>query len=264
MICSESREYLFAFLDNELDTALSIEFQHHLERCADCAREVEIERAVRGSLGRRLLEVPADFSFDESNLAMALEASSRVERGRGRTNRKRLLATGVAAVLLLGGIVISVKSPEIASTHSDARTADLLVADFDHFLKKGQPLQIRSQDPNAVSAWFGEQVKFEVLLPKESGGHCLLIGGRKCRIGGREAAFTMYKMEETPVSLVIVAAHPDDSDGMTLVSSGGRNHWVDRCQGHTIVAQRRGDLLYAAISTLPVSQLLHLLESNQS
>ncbi len=50
MICSEVREYLFAFLDNELDAQLSIALQLHLEHCPICAREVEIERTIREQL----------------------------------------------------------------------------------------------------------------------------------------------------------------------------------------------------------------------
>ncbi len=46
MICAEAREYLFAFLDNELDAALSMQVQRHLERCPECAREAEIERTI--------------------------------------------------------------------------------------------------------------------------------------------------------------------------------------------------------------------------
>lgn len=46
MICSEVREYLFAFLDNELPAEFSIELQGHLERCPRCAHDAETERAV--------------------------------------------------------------------------------------------------------------------------------------------------------------------------------------------------------------------------
>ena len=62
MICNEAREYLFAFLDNELDASLSMDFQHHIDHCAVCAREVEIERAIREqlicSLKTQDLEIP--------------------------------------------------------------------------------------------------------------------------------------------------------------------------------------------------------------
>ena len=54
MTCRETREHLFAFLDNELDAPLSIELQRHLERCPECAREAEIERTVGKKLADRL------------------------------------------------------------------------------------------------------------------------------------------------------------------------------------------------------------------
>ena len=56
MNCRELREYLFAFLDSELDAALSIEVQRHLEQCPECAREAEIERAIRRQLSNALHE----------------------------------------------------------------------------------------------------------------------------------------------------------------------------------------------------------------
>jgi len=42
MNCRELREYLFAFLDNELDAASSIEVQEHLEHCPLCARDLPL------------------------------------------------------------------------------------------------------------------------------------------------------------------------------------------------------------------------------
>lgn len=50
MICNETREYLFAFLDNELDAHLSIEVQRHLDHCPDCAQQADIEREIAEAL----------------------------------------------------------------------------------------------------------------------------------------------------------------------------------------------------------------------
>ena len=50
MNCGETREYVFAFLDSELETPLSIDLQLHLDGCPDCAREAEIERAIHKRL----------------------------------------------------------------------------------------------------------------------------------------------------------------------------------------------------------------------
>ena len=72
MICSETREYLFAFLDSELDAPLSIELQRHVERCPDCAREVEIERAIKRQLGVRLEAQCSEYVLDENALMRAM------------------------------------------------------------------------------------------------------------------------------------------------------------------------------------------------
>ena len=48
MTCREIRDYLFAFLDNELEASLSVELQRHLERCPQCAHDAETERTVMG------------------------------------------------------------------------------------------------------------------------------------------------------------------------------------------------------------------------
>ncbi len=50
MSCTEIREYLFAFLDNELDVHLSIEVKRHLDHCPDCAQRAEIEREIAEAL----------------------------------------------------------------------------------------------------------------------------------------------------------------------------------------------------------------------
>ena len=63
MTCRQTREFLFAFLDNELDAPRSIDLQLHLDGCPDCAREAEIERATKthlaGSLEQTDRPVPA-------------------------------------------------------------------------------------------------------------------------------------------------------------------------------------------------------------
>ena len=58
-----------------------------------------------------------------------------------------------------------------------------------------------------------------------------------------------------PASLVATDAEGLEMAGMKKVDHDGRTHWLDRCKGHTVIACRRGDLVYAAVSTLPEEQL---------
>lgn len=264
MTCAEVREYLFAFLDNELDAPLSIELQRHLERCHDCARETEIERTIRKQLEELsdagAAEVPALnessgglFPLDQG---VMLKGPVRLET---MARRGSLLATAAAVLLVIGGATWFVL-PKNKTSHAGGRFPDLVISDLEHFLETGKPLQIASTDPGSVATWLHQQTNLPIALPAENDPRYKLVGGRKCKIGGRPAAFAMYEVRGVPASLVVVSGGDAELDGMERVRESGRTHWVDRCKGHTVVACRRGPLVYAVVSRLPEDELLFLME----
>lgn len=257
MMCSDVREYLFAFLDNELDAALSIEVQRHLERCGRCAREVEIERAIRKSLAAKLADHRASPMPDA---AVLLRSGGKPGEGVAssqtflRLHRRGLVLTTAAAMLLLGAVAWLWPSPDAAGTKADP-FADLVVADFQHFVDDGLSVQFASAKSEAVGDWLAVNTGLAVSMPAGVSAECLLIGARKCTIAGRPAAFAMYRIGGVPASLVATDAAGLEMVGMKKVQRHGRSHWLDRCKGHTVIACRRGDLVYAAVSTLPEEQL---------
>jgi len=262
MTCPQARDYLFAFLDNELDAPLSIEFQRHLERCPDCAREAEIERTV----GKHLVEtmgtqpVPA---LDESLGGVLRDrqsgrSSQSPPLGRRRVRWRPALAVA-AAVVVTVGTAWWIGLTQRASTDSRGRFAELAVADFVHFLEAGRPLQITSADPREVARWLRGQTGLELTLPVPTGPRSRLLGGRKCKIAGRPAAFAVYELNGVPASVVVVGTDPEALAGMERIGTGDRAHWVDRCDGHTVVACLRDGLVYGAVSSLGREELFGLI-----
>ena len=255
MNCTEIREYLFAFLDNELDAHLSIELQHHLDHCPACAQQAEIEREVRRQLGGVLADDQAVPAFDAVDLAATL-ADGRAEPGTARFSGRRWRAAklvGLAAVVTAVVILWTATRP--------GSLADLLVQDYTHFVNDGKSVQLASTDADEVSAWLRGQTGLEVSIAATTGPRCKLIGARKCKLAGRPAAFALYEMNGTAVSLVAADAALADMGTMKRADSHGDEVWVDRCKGHTVVAKRRGQLGYAVVSTLPQDDLIHLIES---
>ncbi len=255
MNCTETRTYLFAFLDNELDAHLSIELQHHLDHCPACAQQAEIEREVHRQLGGVLANEHAVPDFDATVLTATL-ADGRAEPGAARFVGRHWrvakfvgVAAAVAAVVMLWN-----------ATRADS-FADLVVQDYTHFLDGGKAVQLASADADKVSTWLCEQTGLKVSIAAMTGGRCKLIGARKCKIAGRPAAFALYEMKGTAVSLVAADAAVVDLGTMKRAGSHGDGVWVDRCKGHTVVAKRQGKLVYAAVSTLPQNDLIHLIES---
>ena len=252
MRCGEVREYLFAYLDNELDVPLSIEFQRHLEHCHKCARDVEIEWAIKRHLGHALETAGSSLPLGEPAFREAVEEVVTRRSGVLKLFRRFALRTAAAAAVVFAvGIGIWLAGPGKTTDARHNGFADLVVSDFEHFLEKGQPLQIASVDRVAVADWLRDRTNLDVILPESTDGQCKLLGGRKCTIDGRIAAFAAYDVDGMPASLVVMEAERGALDGMEQVNRRGQTHWLERCKGHTIGARRRDRLVAGAVSNLP-------------
>lgn len=261
MNCGETRECLFAFLENELDALLSIELQRHLDVCGLCAREAEIERTINDRLGRALTS-----GYEQVDLGMIRSVC--VEKpvtessgGRLGAGLRRSPAIAAAAVLgvALGGVFWLVSQnaiPTIAGTNF----GEFLVADYEHFLEENESVQLASRDPDEVADWLFMKTAVRMTLPTLDETEAALVGGRKCDIDGKPAAFVAYHIKGEPVSLVAVEASAVILDTMTEVRRYGSTHWLEYRRGFTIVARRRDALIYAAVSTLSERELLPLIE----
>ncbi|MBI4717488.1 MAG: zf-HC2 domain-containing protein [Planctomycetes bacterium] len=263
MTCSEARQYIFAFLDNELDSALSLEVQQHIEHCALCARECEIEKIVRRQLAAKLKEAQALPEFDESALVRLLRSEPGALGRMSRTTRrywKLGTAGALAAVLVLAASLFVVNSARKAQGVS---LADVLVEDFDHFVTEAKPLQIVSADAKEVSEWLRERTALAVSVPSVDPAMASLMGGRKCKINGKPAAFAVYRIGNEMASLVALHESDEALVHMNRVERNGHTHWVDHCRGHTVLACRRGELIYAVISRLPEESLYALMQRTE-
>lgn len=255
MTCSEVREYLFAFLDNELDAPLSIELQRHVDRCHDCAHELEIERTIDHALASSMERDATEPTFDEEVLIQTMKAGCTPPRA--GVSRRMLLAASLAAMIV---IVPAVYVSWWSNGHSSSsRLADWLVSDLEHFLEDGGHVQIASDERVAVAHWLGGNSNLPVSLPKGLGAQFKLLGGRKCTIDGETAAFAAYDANGVPASLVVLSSEEGILTGLKRVDRAGQTYWIDHYKGHTVVARRRGPLVYAAVSRLPEEQLFLLL-----
>jgi anti-sigma factor RsiW len=264
MICSEARQYIFAFLDNELDRALTLEVQRHIEHCPLCARECEIENVMRRKLVDALRERDEPPAFDEPALLELVRCgASGAGPARPKYSRRwKLGAAGAiaAAVLFAVTLFVARRGGEPGPT----ALADALAADFDHFVTEGGSLQIVSADAKEVSDWLSARTALAVRVPTLDAGRGTLLGGRKCKINGASAAFAVYRVSGELVSVVALQGSGDVLASMKRIQSDGHTHWVDHRQEHTVVACRRGDLVYAVVSRLPEKALLPLMPPGEN
>jgi anti-sigma factor RsiW len=259
MTCSEARQYIFAFLDNELDSALSLEVQQHIEHCPLCARECEIEASVRRELTAKLHQVQGVPEFDESALTRLIrpEAELPVQMPRPTRRHWKLGTVGAIAATLL--LAVSLFVANSGRQPKGVLFADALVDDFDHFVRESKPLQIVSEDAQVVSDWLHEKTALAVNVPNVDAATATLMGGRKCKINGKPAAFAVYRVGSELASVVALRESEDALSRMKRVDRDGHTHWIDHCRGHTVLACRRGDLIYAVVSRLAEETLAPLM-----
>ena len=258
MICSEAREYLFAFLDNELDASLSMEFQRHIDHCAVCAREVEIERVIREQLVCALKTQDSEMPFNKHALKQIIR-QSKTSVMQPRLMSRRTVLAACAAVVFAVGITSHFVMQYVGGTEDHCKFVNLVVSDFKHFLQEGRPIHFASSNANAVSDWLLQQTDLEVVLPIAKGPYCKLLGARKCKIEGQVAAFVVYEMQGTPVSLLAVTGRSDTLKQMAQIEHNGRIHWVDHFKDISVVAYRQNNLVYAMVSKLNKDKLIHFL-----
>lgn len=263
MICTDAREYLFAFLDNELDAHLSIEVQRHLEHCPGCAQQAEIEREIGKHLTTELQGDSVAPTLDEAAVEgmLALRRASPIA-GRPVFSRRHVLRlSGLAAAVMLVLLAWWAGRGATLVDHDKPGLAELVVEDYQQFLENGRHVQLVSADAGEVSRWLRGQTGLEVSIATMTGHRCKLVGARKCELAGRPAAFALYEMKGTPVSLLATARAGIGMGRMRRVADQDEEFWTDQCNGHTVVAKRQGKLVYAAVSTLPQNDLIHLIES---
>ena len=258
MICSEAREYLFAFLDNELDASLSMEFQHHIDHCPVCAREIEIERTILDQLVCLLKTQDSEIPFNKHALKQIIR-QNKTSVMRSRLVSRRTVLAACAAVVFAVGIASYFVMQYVDDTEDHCKFVNLVVSDFKHFLQEGQPIHFASSNANAVSDWLLQQTDLEVILPSVKGKYCKLIGARKCKIEGQAAAFVVYEMKGTPVSLLAVTGRNGDLKQMNQVEYNDQIHWMDHFKDISVVAYRRNNLVYAMVSKLNKDVLIHFL-----
>lgn len=251
--CAKVRDYLFAFLDNELEPGLSIKVQTHLEHCPACAREAEIERAIRRALDGALAHAsPPEFHQDAILRSLDV-AAPRGSRGFLRRPWFRTPAIAGAAALALTAALWSALAPRPGAAPG---FVDLVAEESGEFLEHAGPVQLATSETPALTAWLRAQTALEVDFADPSPSGWRLIGARRCSLAGRPAAFALLERQGLTASLVAVNDDvPEATHNLKSTISGSEVHWVGRCRGRNIVASKRGGLVYYAVSDHPASEL---------
>jgi mycothiol system anti-sigma-R factor len=259
------------YLDKELSGGELEEFRAHLEECEACRAELEAGEELSRLLHRsRPLYSAPDALRDRVMQTTELFPSSapysppRLRRRILKVLARPLQSAGrgvhrwpvlVAAILLIAALL---PVPGILRQANANSYVEAAVAAHRSSLNGGLPLEIKSDSPSVVTAWFAGKVPFNFRLPDaaEQVGHeqvYRLTGGRLVNYKDGYAALVSYQMQKQTISLLVSSSKSAAAAGGEEVPSGGIVFHYSKHAGFAVITWSTHGLTYALVSSLPGS-----------
>jgi anti-sigma factor RsiW len=226
--CDGIGDLLHGYLDGELDAARRTAVEEHLLVCAECARELETQKALAAAVRDDALR-----HRPPAHLPARIDAALRSADAKAGVLRRRRLAWLAAAVLLVGvGLAVWGLWPGRRAAAEEDRIAQELTASHARALMpgnlKGTPPEGVPPDQHEVKPWFQDKLDFSPNVKdwKEKGFE--LAGGRLDLLGDRRVAAVVYTRRKHIINLFEWPAPDEQVTPVRELSRRGYNicHWT--------------------------------------
>jgi len=270
--CGDYGTTIHLYLDKELTGRDLEEFRLHLEGCEACKAALEAGKELSGLLYRTrpLYSAPDALRDRVVQLTAALPPLTGYAPPRLRKRILKVLARpwrsasrdGLSWPMLAATILLVTAGllpiPGILRQASANSYIEAAVAAHRSSLNGGLPLEIKSESPNVVTAWFAGKVPFDFRLPssaEESGREQVyrLTGGRLVNYKGGSAALVSYQMQQQRITLLVASGKSAVAAGGEDVPSGGIIFHYSKQAPFTVITWNTHGLTYALVSSLPGS-----------
>ena len=267
--CEDRVASLDLYVDGEICHVERAEIDQHLNGCDGCRSYVLSRSSMRDSL-RSSVGSPCLSSEFRARLEVRLrEAQPACAIKRNVQHRVVIAAAGTAlaaaAALATVGTLRWLRtaddpSTEVALPQSQGEVAGQatirtpIVSDALRWHRRDMPVEITGPDEARVSDWFVSKVEFPVRAP-EFAAHDILLGGRIGNVQNHDAAYLLYDVDGSKVSVLIFEA---EHSGLTPVTGGEGRVYVDNSSGYHVGLGQRDGVGYAFTSDLPSERFVEL------
>jgi anti-sigma factor RsiW len=273
--CSHIRAQMSLYLDDELHYQEQSDFELHLNQCVNCRALYEQEKTLLESVraARPLYKASPELQSRVAEILKVVPepytASHSLRQRIGRVlkqnslglfssfPRRRAVAFAILVVCVItAGIVFwSMRRNLLTPSNKTSDFAMMAAETHLRHLRGGLPLEIVTNSPEKITAWFAGKVSFTLKLPnyQEASGQDKLYdieGARLVAFNNDYAAHIAYQMNKRPISLIVTSnsvAQP--SGGLEIVSKGITFHY-DSINGQKVITWTDRGLTYALVSDL--------------
>ena len=246
MNCQDCRDFVDAYLDNELDATSTIRFQQHLRECTGCRDAFGSRQTLQTLLRRQEMrfELPPELRGSVRRL-LAREAAHAEAPARTRRIIPLFIPWAIAAALVFSaGLLwlnpaapfrVAAQAPivaEITSSHIRSLLADHL-------------LDVPSSNQHTVKPWFAGKIQYSPPVKDLAAQGFRLVGGRLDYVNNRDVAVLVYDYNKHVISLFVWPVGGTPPWGESVFTQAGYNlvHWADDGMTYWAVSDAEKDVL---------------------
>lgn len=264
--CEETRRYVDAWVDGELDPGASLHVETHVGRCEACRAEAEMIQSLKRAMAglREQDQAPAAL---RSRVMMMLEAEDKAADNEVRSAQKRKHAAGfmLAGAALAGFIVATGRhtaSPQGAAG-MEMQTASLIppvLEDIAERHARELPVEVSGAHPEQVQNFFRNRLDIPVRPLAFHGVAAQFVGARISNVRDQMAAVLYYDVGGRRVTVLVFdpSLLPRQSYGVARVTLNSQPVYVGNVHGYTVALAERGGVGYAVASDLPQQDALRI------
>jgi anti-sigma factor (TIGR02949 family) len=266
--CKLTQRFVPGYLDGELDLSRTIEMETHLQGCAECARELEKQQALRATLQRGSLAFAAPEGLRariQTSLLAATSAPAPIltttpalasvqanfpARTREWSPFQFLRWASAFAVLALCTVVAWQLLPGLHGPTNDQQLAAEVFTSHVRSLEANHLMDIVSTDQHTVKPWFDGKLDFSPPVEELASDGFPLIGGRLDYLEGHQVAALIYQRRKHIINVYVWP------EAAAAVASSAKT--LEPRQGYNMIRWAGGGFQFWAISDVSAADLAEL------
>jgi anti-sigma factor RsiW len=241
-------EHIALYLDDELQEGERLAVEAHIKGCADCRTALDAERELISAIrkARPVYITPASL---QAKVGKLLQGA-----GHRRISFPFWVPVAACALLALG---LALSWFTAAGLFREERTpfVDTAVKTHLRYVEGQLPLEILSDSPEKISAWFVGKLGFNLKLPdyphRPAEPKPYQVEGARL-VGFKEdyAAYVVYRLNGHPISLLVTADSVAKPAGGEEIPWEGLRFHFQSVAGWKVLTWSDDGLTYALVSNL--------------
>ncbi|MFP4597004.1 MAG: anti-sigma factor family protein [Persicimonas sp.] len=261
MNCHEFQLFSDAYVDGEFGDREGAEIEAHLRECSECRAELDKKLRFKEQFKEVLGQEKAPEALRERIVAGLDEVDRESRRSAGDNPVVRYAAIGGSLAASVAMIVFFLPNLTVVEATGEQvpvveNTIDWHRGDF--------PIEVPGPETHEVARWFHGKVDFPVRLPQFKNEDVRLVGGRIAHVKERRAAYALYEIDGSRLSVMIF--HGDDFKvpGDKIRKVGNRDIAVLESHGYEVAVLQDAGITYTMTSDLAEDELLDLVGASLS